>query len=709
MKKIGVYLGILCGVLIVALGVIWILANPNRHREFIQTQLETQLGRKVSLGEMKLGLLPLRFQVKEPVIAEDPNLNQSQPFIRAEELNVLVDLLPLLSGNVKVRSIELRRPAVELIRTRQGTWNFATLGAKTAPSPSSAQPSSSKAVSLDNLSITDGQVGITDFEQKSPKSTYDHIDLTLAEYAADKPFSVDLAAHIQGAGVQEVRFTGEGGPVSVDEPGDTPFHGTLKLTQVAIDGLMKFLDTKVVTQAQGVLSGDSNISSQSGSITTSGKLTLNKAQVNKLDIGYPIAFDYNLSAKTKEGLITIENATLRLGQTPLSVAGSLRTSTTPVEMNLKIKSGDVSIAEIARLASAFGVAFPRGTTVGGRVNADLQVAGNSTKPNITGKIGGRDLKISGEGIPQPVEVKTLNLALSPSTIQSDEFNATSGKSTVIGQFALHQYDSKSPSVDLRLRAPQATLPEIQAIAKAYGVTGLDQISGSGALNFDLNAKGPLQALSTDAAIKALNGVINLDFSPLKVAGFDTLHELGKLGGFASGLTEQTFTDMLKIAGQILVKNGIAQTDGLKAQLPVASLLAAGTADLSTQTLNLKMATVFSKAFSDKFGSTRAGNFLNVALTNNSGEMVVPAIITGSMKRPTFSPDLKAVAELQKQKFLPSLDNPAGAVSNIIGILKGKPDNSKPGTTTQDSDKQDQPPAASPLKGLLDAFKKKSQQ
>src|SRR5262249_18579142 len=134
----------------------------------------------------------------------------------------------------------------------------------------------------------------------------------------------------------------------------------------------------------------------------------------------------------KEGLLSIENATLQLGQTPLSVAGTLQTSTTPVEMNLKIKSGDVSIAEIARLASAFEVVFPRGTTVGGRVSTDLQVTGSSAKPTLTGKIGGRDLKVSGEGIPQAVEVKAINLALSPAAIQSDEFNATSGKTTIVG-------------------------------------------------------------------------------------------------------------------------------------------------------------------------------------------------------------------------------------------------------------------------------------
>jgi uncharacterized protein involved in outer membrane biogenesis len=676
MRKLSIILGVIVGVLILGLGAIWVLANPNRHREFIQTQLENQLGRKVSLGTMSLGLIPLRFQVENPTVAEDPAISASQPFIRAEELDVRISLVPLLGGNVQVNSLELRRPSVELIRTKKGVWNFATLGQKSAAAPAGSKGSSGGEFSLDKLSIIDGAIGITDLQQNLPRSSYDHIDLTLLDYSAGKPFSFDLAAHIQGEGSQEIHLKGDGGPVRAADPATTPFHGTLSLNQVRIAGLLKFLDTKVVTQAEGILSGESSVSSDSGKITTSGKLNLDKAQFNKVDIGYPIQFDYKLAAAIVEGLITIDNATLQLGQTPLTVAGVLNTSTSPANMDLKIKSGDVSIAEIARLASAFGVAFAPGANVTGKVSVNVQAKGSVTKPVLAGVIAGRDLQVSGQGIPQPVSVKAMNLALSPTAIQSDEFVATSGKTVVNARFAMLQYATNSPSVDMALRSPGATLPEIQSIAKAYGVTGLDQISGDGTLNFDMNAKGPLQTLTTAAAMKALNGVINVDFSPLKIAGFDTLHELSKLGGFASGQAEQNATDLVKVSGRVLVKNGIAQTDNLAAHLVVATLAATGNADLTTEALNLKLSTVFSKAFTDKISSP--GGFVNVAFSNSAGELVLPAIVSGSFKQPKFSPDLKAVVELQKQKFIPTLDNPAGAITNVLGALRGKSgDNSQP--------------------------------
>ncbi len=695
MKKIRLILALFVAVIVLGVAALFVLANPNRHRDTIQAELERQLGRKVSLGEMSLGFLPLRFQVSNPVIAEDPRIRQDPPFVKAENLDIRIGLLPLIRGVIQVDSLELRHPSIELMTTKDGKWNFSTIGSastnKSGTAPASSGPSGE--LSIKRLAITDGQIGITDLRKGSPRTGYDHIDLTLEDFSAHGPFSFDLAAHVQGQAAQELRLKGTGGPIA-SNAADTPFHGKLTLRQIEIDGLMKFLDSTAIHKSKGILSGESEIASESGSIASNGKLKLDGAKFNNVDIGYPIGLDYQLKARSSDEFLTINNATLQLGPTPLSVAGSINPATKPPQIDLQFKSGDASIAELARLASAFGVAFAPGTTVKGRVRADVHAKGPTTKPVVTGTIAGRDLQISGQSVPQPVDVKAIDLTLSPTAIQSNEFNATTGKTTVAGQFSLLQYASNSPSIDLGLRSAGATLPEIQSIAKAYGITGLDQLNGAGTLNFDLRAKGALQSLSTADAVRALNGTINLDFSPLKVAGFDTVHELAVLGGFGSRVTEQNATDIVKIIGQIIVKNGIAQTDGLQAQVSAGNVTAAGTADLASQTLNMKLAAVFAKEFTDKV-NTRTGGVVNVAFTNNNGELVLPAIVTGGFNRPKFAPDLKAVVELQKQKYLPTKENAGEVVSRAIGAFTGKKNETTP----------DQPGEKKPsgLKGLLDAL------
>src|SRR5207247_967765 len=79
---------------------------------------------------------------------------------------------------------------------------------------------------------------------------------------------------------------------------------------------------------------------------------------------------------------------------------------------------------------------------------------------------------------------------------------------------------KPPLIEFALPAPGATLPEVQSIANAYGMTGLNQINGAGTLNLDLHAAGPLQSLSSQDLARALNGNMDLDFNALRIAGFD---------------------------------------------------------------------------------------------------------------------------------------------------------------------------------------------
>ena len=112
----------------------------------------------------------------------------------------------------------------------------------------------------------------------------------------------------------------------------------------------------------------------------------------------------------------------------------------------------------------------------GTVNADIQARGPADKPTLNGTIAGRDIQASGKDIPQPVQIKAVNVALTPNEIHSDNFPVISGGTTVNTQFSLRNYASSTPQVDATLKAPRAELPAILAMAKAYGVTGLDKLS-----------------------------------------------------------------------------------------------------------------------------------------------------------------------------------------------------------------------------------------
>ena len=77
---------------------------------------------------MSLGVFPLRVEVKDVTIGDDPSFGSKVPFAQVGELDVSIALLPLLSKNIEVESLELKQAKIEIIRNAQGIWNFSTAG-----------------------------------------------------------------------------------------------------------------------------------------------------------------------------------------------------------------------------------------------------------------------------------------------------------------------------------------------------------------------------------------------------------------------------------------------------------------------------------------------------------------------------------------------------------------------------------------------------
>jgi len=698
MRKIGIVFGILVVVLIIGIAIFAATFDVNRYRGRIQAELEHRLDRKVSLGQMHLSVLPPRFQVQNIAISEDPKFPNPKPFVQADQLDVSVKLMPLFSKSIEIDSLKLQRPTVELVKNQLGVWNFSSLGAN-APKASGSKSE----FSLSELAIQDGLVAITDLQRKQPRTVYDHIDGTLNDFAPEQPFALQVAAHMPGAGNQEIRLQGKGGPIAQGDPSSTPFHGTLDLKGVGIAGLQHFLNNPALADSDGTLSGQTKIQSESGKLSASGQMNIQNARVHGVDVGYPITADYDLSDDLKNDLLTITKGTLKLGQTPLSVHGTVNTRPTPAQMDLNVKASDVSIAEAARLASAFGVAFGPGTTVNGRVNADIQARGAANKPALNGTISGREIQVTGKEIPQPVQIKAVNLALTPNEIRSGQFNVTSGNTTMSTLLSLKQYTSNSPIIDATVKAPNATLPEVLSIARAYGVSGLDKISGLGTINIDGRITGPVKSITSEDILRVLNGSANLNFNNVRLSGTDIAHQLATIAGFARpGEGDHGFTNISRMTGNILVTNGVARTNNLQALLDVGNVSATGTANLVTEALNLSVSAVLSKAMSQQVGGTSIGGYMNTALANNQGEIVIPVLVTGTFKNPRFAPDLQKLAQMKLKGLVPNFDNPGGAASGILGTLLGQK-----GNQTQQPQQQQQQPQNG-VQQLLDLFGKKPQ-
>ena len=917
MRKFGIIVLVIVVLLVAAALIVPHLIDINQYHGKIQAQLEKRLGRQVSLGNMSLSLFPPSFQVENTTISEDPRFASGQPFATADKLAVSVKFWPLLHKDVEVNSLELIHPHIELVRNSQGVWNFATLGqegkqtaAQKAPPQSAQTPQPAQAptpttttgpqnkpaagqLTLANLFINDGQVAITDLQKHQSRAVYDHIDLNVNDFAPDQQFTLKLTAHLPGTGKQAIWLEGKGGPIKEADMLNTPFDGTLKLEQVSTAAAQKFLNSQALNGIDAVVTGEAKVTNSGGKLASNGTIKVENARIHNVNVGYPIALDYDVADDLTSDVIQIHKGDLKLGSTPISLAGTINTRPNPSQIDLKLTASNASIAEAARLASAFGVAFSKDVDVKGQINANIQASGVIDKPVLNGQLSARNLDISGKEIPQPVKVNEIALALTPTTVRPNEFAATTGSTTVNVSFALSQYSAPNSSISATLRAPNARIGEIINIAKAAGVSAVDGMSGDGNLTLDVRAQGstknmsalnfdgsgkisnatlkmpsltkplliknsdirfsqnsaslqnvaitlgstnaggtltlknfaapqvqfalnadkvkvaelqqtfaatpaqpakragdfwrivpeanaqakaepglltkmsgggtitigviqyddlllnnarttvtldhgvikmnpvtaevyggtesgnvtmdmrPAQPVytvnlktdkvdanklissvsdvkqtlygllasnvnasfsssSANSIARSLNGNLAINLTNGKLMNLDLLHELASVGKFLGNSfgPPKNFTNMAQLTGNFDVKNGLAQTNNLKAVIDGGTLAAAGLVNLADQSLNLHVTAVLNKAISQQVGGTQVGGFMNTALSNNQGELVLPVIVTGTFQHPQVAPDVQQIAKMKLDNLLPTSKNPGQLTTGILGAIMG---------------------------------------
>jgi hypothetical protein len=733
MRRVLIGVGIFV-VLVVAGLLIFVAAfDVNKYRGTIQEQMEKRLGRQVTLGDMHLSLFPPRFRVQNPEISDDSRFS-SAPFVKAQALDVSVQLMPLLHKEVEINSVNLQRPAVNLIKNAAGVWNFASIGqglggaqgvqgenypgGPAAPAPSSSKAPASKPpagetnpssgakqqFSLGELTIMDGQVSVLDQGKSKAPSAYDHIDVTLKNFSPDSPFTVDAAVRLAGSS-QEAKLRGKGGPIVNGNPAETPFEGTLSLKQIGLSDFAKFMNSPALNGTDGTITGETKITSQSGKLMAQGHTEIQNPKVRGMELGFPIVAQYDLTDDLTADMLSIQNLLLKLGSTPLELSGTVNAKPTPALLNIKAKATNISIAEAAKLAAASGVALSQGTTATGNVNANIEARGPVDKPALNGTVTGSNIQLSGKNIAQPVQIPSVNLNLTASQVQSNTFNVTSGGTTLNTQFTLRNYQAATPTVDATVRTPNAQLPAILAMAKAYGVTSLDKVSGEGALNMNMRASGPVKSLSSAEIMRALNGTIDLNLNNVKYSGANISQQLATIAGFlnpnAGSQSTAGVTNISKMTGNIQVRSGVAQTNNLTALLDIGNVGAVGTANLVDETLNMRVTAVLSQSASQKVGGNSVGGYMQTALANNQGELVIPALVTGTFSNPKFSPDVQQIAQMKLKGLVPNLQNPGSVAGALQGLLGGAK-----GTAAQAPSQQQQQQPQSPLDQVLGILGKK---
>jgi hypothetical protein len=131
---------------VAALLLILFLFRPGvyRLRNRITTSIGSALGRRVTLDNVHLRILPRPgFDLEGLVVYDDPAFS-TEPMIRAQEVSAAIRLRSLLRGRLEIATLSATEPSINLVRNNEGRWNLASLIERNAQIP--AAPTAKPAI-----------------------------------------------------------------------------------------------------------------------------------------------------------------------------------------------------------------------------------------------------------------------------------------------------------------------------------------------------------------------------------------------------------------------------------------------------------------------------------------------------------------------------------------------------------------------------------
>jgi AsmA protein len=415
--------------------------------------------------------------------------------------------------------------------------------------------------------------------------------------------------------------------------------------------------------------------------------------------------------KFTQNTMNVDGLNLTLGSTNATGNLSMRNFQTP-QVQFNLSADKVNVNELQKIAGT--EAAPAKVSSLNLIPRAEAAPAKAMEPSLLSKTTGSGTVSIGNIIYDDLQMENTksNVTLNNGIIKMDPVNTTlyggsaTGNITVDtrGQTTLYNIALKTQKVDSnKLLSSVSSAKDV-----LYGLLASNiQSSFASATNANI--------------ARSLNGHVALNVSNGKLANVDILQQLSSVGKFSSlNHTAQNFTNLQQLGGDFDIRNGVATTNNLKALIEGGTLAASGIVNLVDQSVNMHMTAVLSKSYSQQVGGNQIGGYMNTALANNNGELVLPVLLTGTLGNVHFAPDVEAIAQMKLHNLLPSFNNPGQLTNGLLGALGGKKGSGQGGIggvldsiSGKPKDNQQyqnqQPPAASQNSGNAQAPSQQQQQ
>jgi AsmA protein len=485
MRKLWIVSGAVLAAIIAVLVILPFVVDADRFRPQVESQLQTVLGRKVSIGKLRLSIWHGGVTASEVLIAEDPAFGQT-PFLKASSISIGVEVIPLIfSKSLTVDSIVIEEPEVRLVHASNGRWNYSTIGASTTVRslnpegakrghhPKTAQQgeaanvpgASHPTLSIGKLKIEDGRVIVSHIGSHAPPSIYQNLNLTARNvgYGSKIPFT--LETETPGGG--KVSLEGTAGPIDPADSTQTALDANVKISDLnlantglldpaaGVGGTLRFIGTAV---------SDGKVARSEGKATVEGlKLVKGGAAAKE-----PVMLDYVAEYQPEQHAGAVRRGDIHFGSSTAHLTGNFDTRGESTTVHLKLNGKSLPVSDVQGLLPAMGVVLPPGSSLqGGTADANLNLEGPVERMVTSGTVDVQNAHLAG-----------FDLAKKMSAL-SALAGMKGGQDTLIQMM----------SSNLRIAPEGIRTDNLNLVVANIGqITGAGTISANNALNFKMLAK-----------------------------------------------------------------------------------------------------------------------------------------------------------------------------------------------------------------------------
>lgn len=382
------------GLLIVVAVGLWLFLDANQFRPQLENAMGAALGRKVSIGNIRIALLSGGMAIEELSIADDPAFSAA-PFVTAKAVTVGVDLVSLIfSRSLHVKSFRLQDPQVVLLNSSSGQWNFSGLGPQSGPSSaSSAGSTAAMGIVIQKLEIANGRILVGRPGVRGKERVYENVNLEVSDLSVASQFPFRVTAKTPGGGT--VTLDGKAGPLNATDAAETPFQAAAEVSHVDVastgfidpaSGLAGLIDFK------GTLTSDGARLASKGAVHATGFQLVPGGTPARVPAEIDYESDYNRKGKTG----VVKQGDVHIGKAVAHLTGDYNAGGEAIAVRLKLTGDKMPAADLEATLPAIGMMLPSGATLTqGTLDINLTISGPVDRLVIAGPINLANATVAG--------------------------------------------------------------------------------------------------------------------------------------------------------------------------------------------------------------------------------------------------------------------------------------------------------------------------